>query len=152
TGVFYPPSVLLLFPFPLGFNLFLFSHYVIALFGFWLLSRNYGLSLPAAAIGSITFALGGYLVSMLNVTNHLQASVWAPWVLLFWKRYVDGGGMRPAGMFVVFLGIALLGGAPEVFMMIVCVLAAWTAVVPDLPPRDRLRLEVILGVGTLFAI
>ena len=30
SGVFYPPSILLFLPFPLGFNLFLFSHFIIA--------------------------------------------------------------------------------------------------------------------------
>ncbi len=31
SGVFYPPSVLLFLPFPLGFNLFLLSHFFLAL-------------------------------------------------------------------------------------------------------------------------
>src|ERR1051325_11391458 len=40
SGVFSPPSALLLLPFPLGFNVFLFAHYMIALGGFWLLLRD----------------------------------------------------------------------------------------------------------------
>ena len=57
--------------------------------GFWLYLHDRELPLAATVIGTLTFFLGGYLVSMLNVTNNLQASVWTPWVLLFWRRYVD---------------------------------------------------------------
>ena len=40
SGVFYPPSLLLLLPLPLGFNLFLFAHYLIALSGAWMLAAR----------------------------------------------------------------------------------------------------------------
>src|SRR5438128_2474806 len=44
TGVFYPPSLLLILPFPLGFNLFLFAHYLLAFVGAYVLLRGRGLS------------------------------------------------------------------------------------------------------------
>src|SRR5205823_13265125 len=40
AGVLYPPSLLLSLPFPLGFNLLLFFHYVLALVGMWLFLRD----------------------------------------------------------------------------------------------------------------
>src|SRR5262245_15865215 len=78
SGVFYPPSVLLLLPFPIGFNVFLLAQYLVALTGAWIWLRDRDLSLSATAVGSAIFTLGGYLASVLNLTNHLQGGVWAP--------------------------------------------------------------------------
>ncbi len=159
SGVLYPPSLLLLAPFPLGFNLFLLAHFAIGFWGFWALLRDRGLSSAAAAIGAFTFVLGGYLVSMVNLTNNLQAGVWSPWVFLFWRRLRQDGRARSFALLVAALCLELLGGAPEVLILTVAVLAAWT--VYDQWPRvsaiarSALRLAValvfVLGI-TAFQI
>src|SRR5437867_3165770 len=79
TGVLYPPSLLLVAPFPLGFNLFLLAHYAAAVLGFWFFLRERRLSVAATSIGALAFVIGGYLVSLMNLTNHLQAAAWSPW-------------------------------------------------------------------------
>src|SRR5205823_14422401 len=107
TGVFYPPSLLLALPFPLGLNLFLLAHYYIALVGAWAFLRDRSLSRAACGIGSLTFVLGGYLVSMLPETNHLQGSVWVPWVLLFWARYTRARRTRDLAMVVSTIALEL---------------------------------------------
>ena len=152
SGVFYPPSVFFLLPFPLGFNVFLFAHFLVAVSGFWFLSRERGLSAPACAIGSLTFGLGGYLVSTINLTSHLQAAVWLPWCLFFWIR-----GMRPwrdayLVLFGLTLTIAMLAGAPEILLMILGVLAGWTAFAAPCSWTDRLHLGMMLGLVLLAAL
>ncbi len=152
SGVLYPPSVILLAPFPLGFNLFLLAHFVVGLAGFRQLLRDRGLSPAAAAIGSVTFVLGGYLVSMLNLTNHLQASVWAPWAFLFWKRSLQGRGKRSFWFLVAVLCLELLGGAPEVLILTVATIAAWALYDQWPSPLVLIRSATRLSAALLLVV
>jgi len=128
TGAFYPPSVLLLLPFPLGFNLFLLSHYLIALFGMWrLLTTGYGLGRASAALGSLTFAIGGYMVSLLNIPKELHGATWLPWALLFWILWLRRGAGRDFALTAVVLALQILGGAVESMLMTVALLAGLAA-------------------------
>jgi Bacterial membrane protein YfhO len=149
SGVFYPPSALLLLPFPLGFNLFLLAHYCIAVTGFWLFSRRLVESDAAAAVGAMTFALGGYLVSTLSVTNHLQSAAWSPWAFALWTRRVDGGDRaQPDAALAVVLSLVLLGGAPEVFIMTLFMMTAW-ALYRTLPAFSALGTATLALVATI---
>ena len=151
SGVFYPPSVVLLLPFPLGFNLFLFVHFLIALGGFWVFARDRDLPPAASAVGTLTFVLGGYLVSTINVTNNLQAAVWAPWVLVFWTRYAKTRSRHQLFLAAAMFAVELLGGAPEVLLLTLTIAAAWTAYVTMRRPVDGVRLGIALGVLLLIA-
>lgn len=126
SAVFYPPNVLLLLPFPLGFNLFLFLHYLIALGGIWRVLRHRSLSLTASAVGSLTFVIGGYLVSTMNLTNHLQGAVWSPWVLLLWMLNAGAPSARRFLSLTFLLTIQLLGGSPECVLMTLVLLVSWS--------------------------
>ncbi|MBI2963189.1 MAG: YfhO family protein [Deltaproteobacteria bacterium] len=154
TGVLYPPSAFLLLPFPFGFNLFLFAHYVAAVLGSWLFLRERRLSAAAASVGTLTFVLGGYLVSLMNVTNHLQAGAWSPWILFCWARYRNRPSRPALAALMLFLGLQVLGASPETLLMTVGVLAACT--VYDTAPRwGRLgQLGVVFGavLGLTLAI
>ena len=133
TGVFYPPSLLLIVPFPLGFNLFLLAHYLVALAGAYVFLRDRELSLPASAIGSLSFVLGGYLVSMLNLTNHLQSAVWAPWIVFCWVRHQRSGSLLALAGFVCAVSLQLLGGSPETLAMTLALVGGWAVyeAIPD---------------------
>ncbi len=151
TGVLYPPSVLLILPFPLGFNLFAFAHYLIALAGAWSFFRSRELSPVASAIGAVTFVVGGYLVSVLNLTSHLQAAAWLPWLLWSWQRFVDSrSSLRLAG-FAVLLAVEILAGAPEIFLMSLALLGAWTVCLQARDRVDTLRLGLGLGASLALA-
>lgn len=155
SGALYPPSSLLLLPFPLGLNLFLLAHYVIAIIGFWWLSRVRGLSRTAAVIGALTFALGGYLVSTLNTTNHLQTCAWAPWAVALWMRRVQDPGARPrafdAGLALV-LALQILGGAPEALLLTLFLMGAWTLYQAGAEPRRLSKLGLgLFGTALLAA-
>jgi hypothetical protein len=155
SGALYPPSALLLLPFPLGLNLFLLAHYVIAITGFWWLSRVRGLSRTAAVIGALTFALGGYLVSTMSTTNHLQTCAWAPWAVALWMRRVQDPGARPhafdAGLALVF-ALQILGGAPEALFLTLFLVGALTLYQAGAQPRRLSRLSLgLFGTALLAA-
>jgi Bacterial membrane protein YfhO len=139
SAVFYPLSVSLFLPFPLGFNVFLVAHFVVAAAGLWLLSRERGLSPASCAVGALVFALGGCLVSLVNLTSLLQAVVWMPWVLLLWTRLLRAPGYGNFALTTIVLAILVLGGAPEIVLMVLTVLAAWTVFASPASAARRLR-------------
>ncbi len=149
TGAFYPPSVLLLLPLPLGFNLFLLSHYLIALFGMWrLLASGRGLGWASAALGSLTFALGGYMVSLLNIPKELHGATWLPWALLFWMQWLRRGAGRDFALTAVVLALQILGGAVETMLMTVALLTGLTV----LQATARERVAGVRAVAGLVGV
>lgn len=126
TGVLYPPSLLLALPFPLGFNVFLLFHYLLALIGSFVFLVSPRLPIAAAAIGASSFVLGGYLVSMMNLTSHLQTAAWAPWVMYSWDRVLVTRRPPAVAGFIASLALLILGGAPELLVMVLALLAGWT--------------------------
>ncbi len=150
TGVLYPPSVLLILPFPLGFNLFVFAHYLIALAGAWCFFRSREISPAAAAIGTVTFVVGGYLVSVLNLTSHLQAAAWLPWLLWSWQRFVGSRSSLRLAAFAALLAVEFLAGAPEILLMSLGLLGAWTVCVLARDWGDGVRLG--FGLGSALAL
>ena len=117
SGVFYPPSVLLLMPSPIGIDLFLFVHYLIALTGMWMFLRGDDLSPASSAVGGLVFTLGGYLVSTMSVTPLLEGAAWAPWVLHAWERLGEERTPSRGLAFVLALCLQILAGSPESFLL-----------------------------------
>jgi hypothetical protein len=152
TGVFYPPSLLLLVPLPLGFDLFIVFHYLVALTGAWCWIRARDLSIGAAAVGALTFTLGGYLVSMMSVTNHLQAGCWAPWVLLAWDRYLSRRAKAGWVAFTLLVALQVLAGAPESSLMTLSLAAAATCFRLLGRWREAASAAAALGLAAVVAL
>jgi hypothetical protein len=113
AGALYPPSVLLALPFPLGWNLFLWAHYLLAAAGTWLFLRGRGLPQLAALLGGIAFSLGGPLVSLVGFTNHLRGAAWLPRGFVLFDRWLEKRNVAiPTALASVF-ALQWLGGSPE---------------------------------------
>ena len=66
--VFYPPQWLVLLPdFELGFSLHILLHLYVAAIGMYLMLRGWRLGVAASLFGAISFAIGGPLLSLVNV-------------------------------------------------------------------------------------
>ncbi|MET0154248.1 MAG: YfhO family protein, partial [Candidatus Binatia bacterium] len=131
------------------------AHYVIAIIGFWLLSRVRGLSQTAAVIGALTFALGGFLVSTLSTTNNLQTCAWAPWAVAQWMRRVEGPAARRHvfdAQLALVLALQILGGAPEVLFLTLFLMGAWTVYQVAAQPRRLSKLTLALLGTVLLAV
>ena len=139
TGLFYPPSLLFfLRPFSRGFNAFFVFHYAWTGLGAFLLARAAGTSRGAAVVGALAWTLGGPLLSLGHLLNHLMAVSWLPWVLWGWTAFE-----RPRTRIVastLFLAMALLTGSPEMALLIagLLVLWAWTPEALLVPPLAAL--------------
>ncbi len=75
------------------FSLFLFLHYLIALFGAVGALRACGLRRGSAALGAIVFACGGYMIGRIINTTIFLASCWFPW--LIWGAVGRGRAAGP---------------------------------------------------------
>lgn len=125
TGLLYPPSLLLAVPpFSRGFNLFLVFHYAWTAIGAFLLLRALQVSRIAAALGALVWSLGGPLVSLGHLLNHLMAISWLPWVLWGWVR-TDEIRTQVATSSLL-LAAALLTGSPEMALLIAGLLFVMT--------------------------
>ena len=112
TGAFYPPSLLLVvFGVDPGLILFLLLHLAAAGAGFYFFLRSARFGPPAATIGGLAFAMGGYVVSLVNVLNNLQTVAWVPWLFAFTLRLARDPTRRDWFGLVLATALSLLGGS-----------------------------------------
>ena len=118
SAVFYPPNIVFtLLPFFSAVRFLFVAHYLIGAVGAYMLCVRWGAPRPVALLGASLFAFGGVTVSLGNLMDHFQATVWMPWVLFCVDKCVR---RLSRGNFVV-LGLVwlmqLLAGSPEVCLM-----------------------------------
>ncbi|MFL6589232.1 MAG: YfhO family protein, partial [Chthoniobacterales bacterium] len=96
TGVLFPLNwFYLLFPPATATNLMMLSTYMVAGLGGYLYARRSGASVPGAAVTSLVWQCGGFMVNQIGHTNIAQTAALLPW--LFWALdgYArDGDGRR----------------------------------------------------------
>ncbi|MBM4266032.1 MAG: YfhO family protein [Deltaproteobacteria bacterium] len=141
TGLFYPPTALLLVPpFSRGFNLLFTFHYAWSALGAFLWLRVVGVTRLGALLGAVVWSCGGALVSLGHLLNHLMAVAWLPWVLWAWAR-----PHRVRHRIVVaaaMLSFALFTGSPEMTLLI-----AGLLVVTSRDPRSLLVPPLAAGLA-----
>jgi hypothetical protein len=115
SAVLYPPSLLIYaLPFPLGLSLFLAFHLAMAGWGMArYLEVRRGLGAGEALFGGVVFASGGFLVSLIPLTNQLEVAAWLPWLLLAGEELVASGARRWFFALLALVSLQALGGAPE---------------------------------------
>jgi hypothetical protein len=107
-AVGYPVDLLqLLRPDPAGLSAILALHVPLAAVAFFALARALSLPRTAAAGGGLVYALGGFLLSSLNLYVYLQAAAWAPLLVLALVRVLDGGGRRGVAAAALLLAVSL---------------------------------------------
>lgn len=118
SAVFYPPTWLYgALPFMMAFNSLLVLHLVLGGVFTFLFCREVRFSPPAAWVAAVSFMLGGYLVSLTNLVNALQAAVWAPALAFALVRHMRC--WRPRS-WLLLLGVCVMGflaGEPETFLL-----------------------------------
>ena len=94
-AVGYPLDLLqLLRPDEAGLSAVLALHVPLAALFFFSLVRGLSLGRVAAVGGALVYALGGFVLSSLNLYVYLQAAAWAPLLALALARVPGGGGRR----------------------------------------------------------
>ena len=104
----YPVDLLqLLRPDEAGLSAVLALHVPLAGLLFFALARGLSLGRAAAVGGALVYALGGFVLSSLNLYVHLQAAAWAPLLALALARVLGGGGRGAAALAALVLAMAL---------------------------------------------
>jgi hypothetical protein len=115
--VFYPLNWLILLPDYLhALQLLPLLHLVIATLAMFALLRSMELGRPAAALGALSFGIGGLLCSMLSLFPFLFTVAWLPLTCLFTRRALLRRSGRDGVLATLFLGLQLLAGEPTTIL------------------------------------
>jgi hypothetical protein len=111
--VFYPLTWLILLPdYVYALQLLPLVHIVIATFTMYALLRSMDLGRPAAAVGALSFGIGGLVCSMTSLLHFLFSVSWLPSTCLFARRALLRYSARDAALASFFFGLQLLAGEP----------------------------------------
>ncbi len=158
SGVFYPPAILFaLCPFPLSFNIFIVFHLFLAFCFFYLWIVSLGLSRKSALLMAISYGYGGYLFATINTLNNLTTAIWLPAILWSFNRAGQIAENRPFyGLTVLFISMAILGGEPQLFILMGAILFFYAITsTPNKPWGKPSKLKsgvtvVILGIWAIL--
>lgn len=116
-AVFYPLTWLVFLPsFDVGFALMLLLHVYIAAWGMYALLRSMRAAPPAAFFGALSFALGGALLSILDLLPLLMSFAWMPLTCLFGCRFARNGSRRDFALAALFFGMQALVGEVAILL------------------------------------
>jgi hypothetical protein len=111
--VFYPLTWLILLPsFVYGFQLLALLHVYLAALSTYALLRSLGTARAAAVAGGLSFALGGFVLSGLQLFPFLFSAAWMPLTCLFTRRFLLHRMPRDFALASAAFGMQLLIGEP----------------------------------------
>lgn len=152
SALLYPPSAILdLLPLPPALSLFLAFHLFVAAAGMTrFLVRRLGVERSAALLGGVVFAFGGFVASLLPLTNQLEVAAWAPWTIDAAEELAQRGGGAVFLRLTLFLVLGVLGGAPEAFLLTLVLLGA--RLLPALLRSETRRCAAAAGGAVILAV
>ncbi len=148
--VFYPLTRLILLPdFTTGFNLLALTHVYVALFGMYALLRSIRVRPEAAAFGALSYGLGGFMASLLNLFPLLYTAAWLPVTCLFTRRFLITRSRRDFVWAALSLSMQLLIGEPVTALQTGIILGAYAIWRGS---RRVVRNVALVGVISLTAL
>lgn len=148
---FYPLQFLTLVRDPAyGYGLQITLQLAIAALGMFFFLRSLDLHPPAAALGSVSFALGGVMLSLTNLPTSHASLVWFPWLALFGRRLLRHPTARDFALTSLTLGVILLAGEQAMILQAGALLAAY-ALTCDRRARSLALVAGVMGAALLVA-
>lgn len=118
SGAFHPSNLLyLLLPAGLALKVNTLLCFPMALFGAYLLGRQWKLERGPAGLVSTLFALNGYMVGITNNLLYLMAASTVPWTLWACSRLFADPSWRRASVAALCLALILLTGDSQCFLV-----------------------------------
>lgn len=129
-GCLYPPSILyFMLPDDIAFNISIVLHFFLAGVFTFILMKELQSSDQGAAIASLLFVFGGYLLSVQNVLSTLLSVTWFPLVLSLFLRGMRRSSWRCSFSTAAALYCMFSAGGMEIFIM-TCAILTGVACVP----------------------
>jgi len=149
--LFYPPQWLVyVLPFHFGVQLHILLHFAIAMMGMFLLLRRLGISIAAAAFGSIAFAFGGSYLSLSSKLPILFSISWMPLALWLLMRFADSRTAARLLPLAAVLAMQWILGEPTMAMQMWAIIGGWAVfrVIGNSQRRAALkRIAATLGMA-----
>lgn len=142
----YPTNLLYRLASPLwALNAHFWLHWLLAPLTVFLFARRWGLSPPAAWVAGTTYAVSGYVLSLMNLYNLVSGALWLPALGAAFLKASESRRTRPQVELAVVWGLLLLAGDP----MTAVLGAAMAATVWLARPPDALKPAVLSVIGSI---
>jgi hypothetical protein len=103
-----------LFPFDVAFNVIIILHFFLGGLFTYLFLRDLKVNPTGALISGLIFMLSGYLLSVHSLLTILLSSIWTPLIMLFFRRAINGQGIKNEMLTAILVTISFLGGGIEI--------------------------------------
>ena len=135
-------------------NLMVLCSFMTAALGAFLYARSTRTSVAGAALTSLVWQAGGFLVNQISHINIVQTAALLPWVLWAIERYASSGKRKYAALMAVFIALQFLAGHQQVFTYAFLLTLAYAVVMGAVDRGQRKRYLTSVGfvsVGLLLA-
>ena len=124
-------------------------HVPLAALAFLAMARGLGLRADAAAGGALVYALGGFLLSTVNLYVYVQAAAWTPLLVLGLAKERAPGDRRGLALAAVALAIGLSTTGVEIVVQAVAIglLLGWRRLAGPGAARRLLDLATVAAIG-----
>jgi hypothetical protein len=107
-------SLFFLLPFDVAFNAIIILHFFLGGLFTYLFLRDLKVDSTGSLISGLIFMLSGYLLSVHSLLTILLSSIWTPLIMLFFRRAINGGGIKNEMLTAIVVTISFLGGGIEI--------------------------------------
>ena len=154
--LFYPPQWLVyVLPFHFGVQLHILLHFAIAMTGMFLLLRRLGISIAAAAFGSIAFVFCGSYASLSSKLPILFSISWLPLALWLLMRFMESRTAARLLPLAAVLAMQWILGEPTAVMQTWAIIGGYSLLrivrKADKAKRIAATLGIAIGSSLLLA-
>lgn len=126
-------------------NLMVLFSFMTAALGAFLYARSTRVSVAGAAVTSLVWQGGGFLVNQISHINIVQTAALLPWVLWAIERYVSSGNRKHAALVSVFVALQFFAGHQQAFAYSLLLTVAYALVMGAVDFRQRKRYLASVG-------
>ena len=135
-------------------NLMVLTSFMTAALGAFLYARSTRVSVAGAAVTSLVWQAGGFLVNQISHINIVQTAALLPWVLWASERYAATGNRKHAALVAVFVALQFFAGHQQAFTYAFLLTLAYALVMSAVNAGQRKRYLAsvgFVGLGLLLA-
>ena len=149
-----------LLPFDAAFNVIIILHFFLGGLFTYLLLRDFKINATGSLISGLTFMLSGYLLSVHSLLTIFLSSVWTPLIIMFFRRAINGQGVKNEIFSALLITLSFLGGGIEIvygnffvlFIMVIFSPFPYTKFVGDKPQRYKFPFGVPIYWGRMRSL
>ena len=157
-GMLYPlNSLFFLLPFDIAFNTIIILHFFLGGLFTYLFLRDLDVNSTGSLISGLIFMLSGYLLSVHSLLTILLASIWMPLIMMFFRRAINGRGLKNEIFTAILITISFLGGGIEIvygnfFVLLIMVIFSNPPSIPPLLKGGKERRSVPIYWGRIRSL